>query len=76
MKLRFMGQVYSASNTKVLTVATEQTASFKGQKYQIRVPVQTVEPKSHTEVRKYRGVTYTVKPKAYSLGANRVKAYC
>ena len=60
MELRFMGQTYSANNNKVTTVATQQTASFKGQKYQVRVPIQTAKSQLNTEARKYRGVTYTV----------------
>ena len=59
MQLRFMGQTYSADSNGVETVATQQTASFKGQKYQVRVPVQTVKSQS-PQLRKYRGVTYAV----------------
>ncbi len=73
MQLRFMGQVYSASNNRVQTVATEQTASFKGQKYQVRVPVQTIESQANTEVRKYRGVTYTVEPKVNFVSADKLQ---
>ena len=60
MELRFLGQTYTTANNKVPTVATQQTASFKGQKYQVRVPVSTAKPQVNTEVRKYRGVTYAV----------------
>ena len=73
MELRFMGQTYTTANSRVPTVATQQTASFKGQKYQIRVPVQTIKSQLNTESRKYRGVTYTVKPQKYSLGSNKLK---
>ena len=59
MELRFMGQTYSANNNKVTTVATQQTASFKGQKYQVRIPVQTFKSQPQ-QLRKYRGVTYAV----------------
>ena len=59
MQLRFMGQSYSTNSARVATVASEQTATFKGQKYQVRVPMQTVRSQPR-EVRKYRGVAYTV----------------
>ena len=59
MQLRFMGQTYSANHNGVETVATEQTASFKGQKYQVRVPVQTFRSQPQ-QLRKYRGVTYVI----------------
>ena len=62
MQLRFMGQTYTTSNNRVKTVASEQTATFKGQKYQIRVPVQTAISQLNVQERKYRGVTYTVEP--------------
>ena len=60
MELRFMGRTYFASSTKVQTVASEQTACFKGQRYNLRVPVQTSPQRSNTSIRKYRGVAYTV----------------
>lgn len=60
MELRFMGQVYSASKSRVRTIATEQTACFKGQKYQIRVPVQTVQSIDNAGIKKYRGVAYSL----------------
>ena len=62
MQLRFMGQTYTTANNRVQTVATQQTAIFKGQKYQIRVPVPSAKSQLNTQVRKYRGVTYTVEP--------------
>ena len=73
MQLRFMGQTYTTANNKVETVATRQTASFKGQKYQVRVPVQTFKSQLNTEVRKYRGVTYTVKPNQPAFVNNRLQ---
>ena len=59
MQLRFLGQTYSANSQEVTTVATQQTACFKGQKYQLRVPVQTVQSQP-PQLKKYRGVTYAV----------------
>ena len=60
MQLRFMGQAYITASNRVSTVASEQTAKFKGQKYQLRVPVSKTKLQLNTEERKYRGVTYTV----------------
>lgn len=60
MKLRFMGQAYSASNNRVETVAGKQTANFKGQKYQVRVPVQSVKSDGNGGLKKYRGVAYSL----------------
>lgn len=60
MELRFLGQTYTTASKRVPTVATQQIASFKGQKYQVRVPIQTAKSQLNTEARKYRGVTYTV----------------
>ena len=60
MELRFMGQVYYASNNRVQTIAGKQTANFKGQKYQVRVPVQTVSSADDAGIKKYRGVAYSL----------------
>ena len=58
MKLRFLGQAYSASNNQVETIPSEHTARFLGQRYTIRRPVQTIN--SPLGVRKkYRGVPYS-----------------
>ena len=73
MELHFLGQTYTTANNRVATVATQQTASFKGQKYQVRVPVQTFKSQLNTEERKYRGVTYIVEPNRYSLSNNQLK---
>ena len=59
MELRFMGQTYTTANNRVTTVATQQTANFKGQKYRVRIPVQTFKSQPQ-QLRKYRGVTYAV----------------
>ena len=56
MKLRFLGQAYSAKNNQVNTVATEHTARFLGQSY---IPHRPVQPfNSKLGLRKYRGITY------------------
>ena len=56
MELRFLGQYYSTLGDRIETEALEQTASFRGQKYNLRRPVQTNKPQ--LGLRKYRGVTY------------------
>ena len=76
MELRFMGQAYTTANRRVATVATEQTASFKGQKYQIRVPVQSIKSQPNREARKYRGVTYTVEADRSGLDRRELKPCC
>ena len=55
-----MGQAYFASNTTVETTASKQTANFKGQKYQVRVPVQTLKSEGNIAMKKYRGVAYSL----------------
>lgn len=62
MELRFLGQSYSASNIRINTVVSKQTACFKGQRYNLRVPVSTTQCDRQIGIRKYRGVTYTVEP--------------
>ena len=64
MKLQFKGQTYFTANSQVKTVSTENTACFRGQKYQIRIPVTSpqncYEHQLSASVRKYRGVSYIV----------------
>ena len=56
MKLRFLGQAYSAKNNQVETVATKHTARFLGQSY---IPHRPVQPfNSKLGLRKYRGIAY------------------
>ena len=59
MELRFMGQTYTTASNTVATTSSKQTATFKGQKYQVRVPVQTVSV-GNTGLKKYRGVAYSL----------------
>ena len=58
MKLRFLGQSYSASFNHIETKPSEQTGRFLGQEYTISHPIKT--NKSQLGLRKYRGVTYGV----------------
>ena len=73
MQLRFMGQTYTTSNNRVQTVASEQTATFKGQKYQIRVPVQTAKYQLNLQERKYRGVAYNTVEPNYACPTNNLQ---
>lgn len=56
MELRFLGQVYSASNNQVKTEILEQTGRFLGQTYNLRRPSKTFKPQ--LGLKKYRGVFY------------------
>ena len=58
MKLHFLGQAYCASNNQVETVASEHTACFRGRRYTIRRPVQTINSPLGIS-KKYRGVAYS-----------------
>lgn len=66
MELQFRGQSYFTPNNRVETVATEHTACYRGQKYQVRVPVMpntTEEYQLKASIRKYRGIVYIVERK-------------
>ena len=68
MKLQFKGQTYLAADTKVETVSTEYTACFRGQKYQIRVPVMLHDSNKcqlSASIRKYRGISYIAGRRAF-----------
>ena len=79
MKLQFKGQTYLAANTKVETVPTEHTACFRGQKYQIRVPVMLHNSEKcqlSASIRKYRGINYIAGRRAFpDLPNNREVCY-
>ncbi|MEM7715749.1 MAG: DUF4278 domain-containing protein [Cyanobacteria bacterium P01_A01_bin.68] len=57
MKLRFLGQAYSASSNSVETVASEHTARFLGRTYTVRRPVRAINSTSDMG-KKYRGIAY------------------
>ncbi|MGD1920393.1 MAG: DUF4278 domain-containing protein [Pleurocapsa sp.] len=67
MELRFMGQTYAASNIKSETVPSNLIAQFKGQSYNVPIPIRTIKPQLREGIRKYRGVTYTIEPRNYSV---------
>ena len=56
MRLRFLGQTYSASSDRIETLPSEHTARFLGRTYTLRRPVQSIN--SPLGIRKYRGITY------------------
>ena len=58
MKLRFLGQTYSHSNSQVDTITSEITGQFLGQNYTVRRPVPSFKSQSQLGLRKYRGVSY------------------
>ncbi len=60
MKLRFLGQTYSHSNSQVKTITSEITGQFLGQKYILRRPLPLFKSQSQSQLglRKYRGVSY------------------
>lgn len=63
MELKFKGQTYLTSNNQVKTVATKHTACYRGQRYQIRVPIMpntSEEYQLKASMRKYRGIDYIV----------------
>lgn len=56
MKLRFLGQTYSAAENRIKPTASEHTARFLGQSY---IPHRPVQPcNSKLGLRKYRGISY------------------
>ena len=65
MKLRFLGQRYSQSQQQIATIPSEDTACYRGQRYNLRVPVaacqsRSLESLTSAVVHKYRGVSYVV----------------
>jgi hypothetical protein len=58
MKLRFLGQAYSTSNNQIETIASKDTACFRGKTYTPSRPIPTVNSPSSTK--KYRGVVYSI----------------
>lgn len=78
MKLQFRGQTYFTTDTEVKTVPTEHTACFRGQKYQIRVPVMpdnSQKSQISASIRKYRGVNYIVEHRTFPNSPSREVCY-
>ena len=56
MKLRFLGQNYSANRVRVETIPSDITICFRGQPYTLRRPIESFKPQFG--IRTYRGVLY------------------
>ncbi|MEL6439580.1 MAG: DUF4278 domain-containing protein [Cyanobacteria bacterium J06621_8] len=57
MKLRFLGQAYTALDNSVETIVSKHTAQFLGRTYMLRRPANKINSASGVS-KKYRGVTY------------------
>jgi hypothetical protein len=57
MQLRYRGVAYESTSKTELTVATEMTASFRGQTYSIHRPL-NIPHKPQSQL-VYRGIPYT-----------------
>ena len=65
MKLRFLGQTYSTASKQMATIPSDNTACFRGQRYNIPAPIvssssQLDKSQLTASVSKYRGVSYIV----------------
>ena len=64
MELHFLGRTYTASTNQITTVPSVYTACFRGQHYNLRVPVASSNARLDNflfaaSIRKYRGVAYS-----------------
>ena len=76
MELHFLGQAYSQSQKHILTIASGNTACYRGRKYDLRVPVaidqpQTPDSQMSAVVYKYRGVSYVVEHHQFPIKHNK-----
>ena len=67
MKLRFLGQTYSASQSRKLTTFSGYRACYRGQRYNISLPILKTQPNAEKSqprltIKKYRGVSYISVP--------------
>ena len=81
MKLRFLGQTYSLSSQPMPTVASKNKACFRGQQYNLRIPVTnpaSIQSPSQLSavIYKYRGVSYIVERHDFDRQLNKSKVYC
>ena len=67
MKLQFLGRTYTSRQVHLETIPSDLTACYRGQSYNLRIPVTKDEAQSQissfASVRKYRGVSYIVEQK-------------
>lgn len=81
MKLRFLGQTYSLSSQQIPTVASDEKACFRGQQYNLRVPVAnsaSVESPFQLSqltavIYKYRGVNYIVEHRHFDRQPHKIE---
>ena len=68
MKLHFLGRTYTHSQVHLKTIPSDCVACFRGQCYNLRVPVINNEAQHEisfsASIRKYRGVSYIVERKS------------
>ena len=81
MKLRFLGQTYSQSRQQIPTIASENTACYRRQQYNLRVPVTISQSRSRPTqmsavVYKYRGVSYVVERHQFPTKPNKTLVDC
>ena len=80
MKLRFLGQIYSQFQQQIPTIASENTACYRGQQYNLSVPV-AISPSRSPEcltsavIHKYRGVSYVVEHHQFPTEQNKKLVY-
>ncbi|MFM2310957.1 MAG: hypothetical protein RLZZ04_233 [Cyanobacteriota bacterium] len=81
MKLRFLGQAYSQSQKHILTIASEDTACYRGHKYHLRKLVainqpQTPDSQMSAVIYKYRGVNYVVERHHFPTKPKKTRIHC
>lgn len=64
MKLQFLGQTYAQSQPNILTIASDNTACYRGRKYDLRKSVTAGRSptlsRMSAAIYKYRGVSYVI----------------
>ena len=65
MELHFLGQTCPLFPKQILTIPSENTACYRGHKYNLRVPMminqpQTPDSQMSAVIYRYRGVSYVV----------------
>ena len=80
MKLRFLGKTYFQSQQQIPTIASKTTACYRGQKYNVPMPVETRQLPSKefltsAVIYKYRGVSYVVERHQFHTKQNKKLVY-
>ena len=81
MKLHFLGQTYSLPQQQMPTIPSDNTACFRGQQYNLRVPVANSNSSASKSqmsavVHKYRGVSYIIERHYFSEQPNKPELCC